>query len=87
MLEHNGKLVRGDGFIIDDLTQHGIDFIKKNNNKPFFLYLPYNTPHSPMQVPYQYWEKFKNKKLSQMGSGGPPKNQDQIDHTRAALAM
>ena len=30
LLEHNGNLVRGDGFIIDDLTQHGIDFIKKN---------------------------------------------------------
>jgi arylsulfatase A-like enzyme len=87
LLEHNGNLVRGDGFIIDDLTQHGIDFIKENTRQPFFLYLPYNTPHSPMQVPDRFWEKFKDKKLSQTGSGGPPKNQNQIDHTRAALAM
>ena len=87
LLEHNGNLVRGDGFIIDDLTQYGIDFIKKNTRQPFFLYLPFNTPHSPMQVPDQFWEKFKDKKLSQNGSGGPPKNQNQIDHTRAALAM
>jgi len=87
LLEHNGTLVRGDGFIIDDLTQHGIDFIKKNTHKPFFLYLPYNTPHSPMQVPDRFWEKFNDKKPSQIGNGGPPKNQNQIDHTRAALAM
>ena len=87
LLEHNGNLVRGNGFIIDDLTQHGIDFIKENTHQPFFLYLPYNTPHSPMQVPDRFWEKFKDKKLSQTGSGGPPKNQNQIDHTRAALAM
>ena len=87
LLEHNGEIVTGDGFIIDDLTQHGIDFIKKNKNYPFFLYLPYNTPHSPMQVPDRFWEKYKDKKLSQIGSGGPPKNQNQIDHTRAALAM
>ena len=80
-------MVRGNGFIIDDLTQHGIDFIEKNKNQPFFLYLPYNTPHSPMQVPDRFWKKYKDKKLSQIGSEGPPKNQNQIDHTRAALAM
>ena len=87
LLEHNGNLVRGDGFIIDDLTQHGIDFIKKNYHQSFFLYLPFNTPHSPMQVPDRFWEKYKDKKLSQIGSGGRPNNQNQIDHTRAALAM
>tara|TARA_B100001093_G_scaffold199830_1_gene192029 strand:- start:138 stop:1910 length:1773 start_codon:yes stop_codon:yes gene_type:complete len=87
LLEHNGNLLKGNGFIIDDLTQHGIDFIKENTHQPFFLYLPYNTPHSPMQVPDRFWEKFKDKKLSQTGSGGPPKNQNQIDHARAALAM
>ena len=87
LLEHNGNMVRGNGFIIDDLTQHGIDFIEKNKNQPFFLYLPYNTPHSPMQVPDRFWKKYKDKKLNQIGSEGPPKNQYQIDHTRAALAM
>ena len=87
VLERNGNLVKGEGFIIDDLTNHGIDFIKKNKANPFFLYLPLNTPHSPMQVPDVFWEKFKNKTLSQMGSNGPFKTQHQIDHTRAALAM
>jgi arylsulfatase A-like enzyme len=87
LLEHNGKLVKGRGFIIDDLTQHGINFIRENNNQPFFLYLPYNTPHSPMQVPDKFWRKFQDKKLSQIGSSGPPTNQNQIDHSRAALAM
>ena len=32
-------------------------------------------------------EKVQRQKLSQIGSEGPPKNQNQIDHTRAALAM
>ena len=87
LLEHNGNLVKGDGFIIDDLTQHGIDFIKKNENQPFFLYLPYNTPHSPMQVPDRFWEKYKDKEISQEASRGPFKNQTEIHHARAALAM
>src|SRR6478609_2866015 len=51
ILEHNGQLVRGKGFIIDDLTDHATDFMGKNRDKPFFCYLAYNTPHSPMQVP------------------------------------
>ncbi len=51
MLERNGEIVKGEGFVIDDLTDKGIEFIEKNKDQPFFLYLPYNTPHSPMQVP------------------------------------
>jgi len=87
LLEHNGDLVKGDGFIIDDLTNHGINFIKKNKNNPFFLYLPFNTPHSPMQVPERFWEKFKHKDLTQIGSNILFKTKYEIDHTRAALAM
>ena len=55
MLEHNGALVKGNGFLVDDLTDHGLQFIENNKDEPFFLYLPYNTPHSPMQVPDAYW--------------------------------
>ena len=65
VLEKNGKIVKGKGFITDDLTNQGIEFIKKNVNNPFFLFMPYNTPHSPMQVPEKYWNKFKNKALIQ----------------------
>ena len=54
MLEHNGQTVKGEGFLPDDLTDHAIDFVRKNRKKPFFLYLPLNTPHSPMQVPDEY---------------------------------
>ena len=61
VLEKNGELVKGSGFITDDLTNHGIEFIKKNKDNPFLLYMPFNTPHSPMQVPDKYWNKFKNK--------------------------
>ncbi len=49
MLERNGEIVKGNGFIIDDLTDHAINFIKQDGDEPFFAYLPYNTPHSPMQ--------------------------------------
>ena len=84
MLEHNGEIVQGEGFIIDDFTQHGLDFIEKNKDKSFFLYLPFNTPHSPMQVPDEYWNRFKNKELEMFHR---EKELEDIPFTRAALAM
>jgi arylsulfatase A-like enzyme len=85
-LEHNGQIVRGKGFVIDDFTNQAMAFIEKNNaaGTPFFAYLPYNTPHSPMQVPDRWWNKFKDKKLAMLNRD-PRK--EKIDHTRAALAM
>jgi len=84
MLEHNGEIVQGEGFIIDDFTNHGIKFIEKNKDKPFLLYLPFNTPHSPMQVPGKFWEKYKNKELEMFHRD---RDKEDIPFTRAALAM
>ncbi|WP_276390902.1 arylsulfatase [Eudoraea chungangensis] len=84
MLEHNGELVEGKGFLVDDLTQRGIDFIEQNKNRPFFLYLPYNTPHSPMQVPDKYWDAFKEKDLT---SKYQDQEKEDVEFTKAALAM
>jgi arylsulfatase A len=30
-----------------DLTEKAIEFVEKNRDRPFFLYLPHNTPHIP----------------------------------------
>lgn len=86
MLEHNGRIVKGKGFIIDDLTNHAMDFVSRSVDKPFFVYLALNTPHSPMQVPQQYWDKFKNKELVPDPEPANQKSQNTA-HTRAALAM
>ena len=84
MLEHNGALVKGDGFIIDDLTSNAMSFIEENRDQPFFVYLPYNTPHSPMQVPEKWWEKFEEMELSKHHRDPEKEN---LQHTMAALAM
>lgn len=85
MLEHNGEIVRGNGFIIDDLTERAMEFIEANHGKrSFFVYLPYNTPHSPMQVPERFYAKFADAPV-------PLRNRDadkeDVAFTRAALAM
>ncbi len=86
MLEHNGEIVQGSGFIIDDLTNHAIQFIERNRKKPFLVYLPYNTPHSPMQVPDENWQEFVDKEI--VGDTARQNSRSEnIQHTRAALAM
>lgn len=84
MLEHNGNIVKGEGFLVDDLTNHGIAFIEANKDKPFLLYLPYNTPHSPMQVPERWFKKFVDMKPEMLATH--PELED-LEFTRAALAM
>lgn len=85
-LEHNGQLVQGDGFCIDDFTNKAMQFMQAavEQGKPFFAYLPYNTPHSPMQVPDRFWSKFDGADLKQRHRDPQREN---LLHTQAALAM
>ncbi len=84
MLDYNGEIVQGNGFLTDDLTDHAIQFVQNENVAPFFVYLALNTPHSPMQVPDAFWEKFESADLKMRGR--QPDSEDVL-HTRAALAM
>ncbi|MCX8510403.1 MAG: arylsulfatase [Chthoniobacteraceae bacterium] len=83
-MDHNGEIVRGNGFIADDLTDHAVSFIEQNQKRPFFCYIPYNLPHSPMQVPDRFYAKFDGAIIHQQ-SVRP--NEDNQINTRAALAM
>ena len=60
-LEHNGKMIHTSGYIADILTDHAIEYIREKQDDPFFCYLAYNTPHSPFQVPDQYFEMYIDK--------------------------
>ena len=83
-LEHNGKIVRGNGFMVDDLTDHALTFIETNRQRPFLCYLPLNTPHTPMQVPDRFHDKFQSAELKLRHDGPQPED---LAMTRAALAM
>jgi arylsulfatase A-like enzyme len=41
--------VEASGYLTDVLTREAVSFIETNRDKPFFLYLAYNTPHTPLQ--------------------------------------
>jgi arylsulfatase A-like enzyme len=84
MLERNGEVVKGKGFIIDDFTNNAIEFIQNSKEVPFFALLAYNTPHSPMQVPDEWWDKYKD---IQLDSSYRYSHREKEDKTKAALAL
>ena len=83
-LDHNGQAVVGNGYITDDLTDRAMAFIESNRERPFLCYVPYNTPHSPMQVPDKFYEKFAKGDIKQRSEGTQAED---MAMTRAALAM
>jgi arylsulfatase A-like enzyme len=83
-LEHNGRPVRGKGYIADDFTDKALAFIEKQRAGPFFCYLAFNTPHSPFCVPDEYWDRFKDKPIALRAGQG---DKEDLAVTRCVLAM
>ncbi|MFY0626577.1 MAG: arylsulfatase [Reichenbachiella sp.] len=59
---HNGEREKVDGYAPDVFYNAAIDFITENkeNEKPFFIYLPTYIPHGPHSVPDETWAKNNN---------------------------
>jgi arylsulfatase A-like enzyme len=45
------KPVREMSYFTEEITNRAVSFIKENSKTPFFIYLAYNAPHTPMQAP------------------------------------
>ena len=58
----NYSQTKFEGYLTDVLGEKAISFIDKNNqsNNPFFLFLSFNAPHTPMQAKEEVLQKFKD---------------------------
>ncbi|MEJ8843705.1 sulfatase-like hydrolase/transferase [Lacibacter sp. H375] len=45
-------------YLTDALSREAVSFIERNKQQPFFLYLAYNAPHSPLQATPKYLSRF-----------------------------
>jgi len=50
---------KGNDFAPAKMTEKAAAFIKKNQEKPFFLYLPYTLPHLSLQAPDEYVNRYR----------------------------
>lgn len=60
VLWYNGQQKAYNGYCSDIFTDEAIGFLEKNREDPFFLYLSFNAPHTPLQVPEEYYEMYKD---------------------------
>ena len=50
--------VQVDRYLTDVFTEEALEFIDKNSNDPFFLYLSHTTPHTPLQATEEYLDRY-----------------------------
>jgi arylsulfatase A-like enzyme len=55
---HNETPVQWEQYLTRELTDQGIAFVKKNQDKPFFLFMAYNAPHEELEAPDESIAKF-----------------------------
>ena len=60
VLWKNGQKESFKGYCSDIFAANAIQFIEKNKSNPFFCYLSFNAPHTPLQVPEYYDQMYKN---------------------------
>lgn len=57
-LLRNSEIVEETEYLTDALSREAVRFVKANAQEPFFLYLAYNAPHTPLQATSDYLDRF-----------------------------
>lgn len=63
---YNTKLLRNNDrieekeYLTDALSREAVSYIEKYKEEPFFMYLAYNAPHTPLQATEKYLKRFKD---------------------------
>ena len=57
---HNGEMQKYEGYCTDVFFAEAMKFIETNKDKPFFCYLSLNAPHSPYNLPEEYYNLYKD---------------------------
>lgn len=78
ILYKNGVATQTQGYCSDVYTDAAIDFIRQQEENPFFLYLSFNAPHTPLQLPGEYYDMYKGLEVAYKNSKRKDLGQDQM---------
>ena len=83
-LQHNGKSVkRAKKYLTNVHAEEAVRFITdRDKEKPFFLYVPFLAPHSPMEAPKDLIKKYRNRPLIGMPRENPLHNTFPANHLK-----
>jgi len=88
ILFENGTAVRTEGYCTDVYFDAAIEFVRASQEdpgqRPFFVYLPTNAPHTPLHdVPEELYAKYRDRDLSAV----LPEGSKQADQVARVYAM
>ncbi len=63
---YNGEPQKYEGYCTDVFFSEALKFIEKNKNHPFFCYLSTNAPHSPYNLPKEYYAMYQGEKFEDL---------------------
>jgi arylsulfatase A-like enzyme len=72
VLRLNGKPEKREGYFTDLIADEAERYIAANRERPFFLYLPFTSPHSPFQAPDEKQPKPLPKDSPRWNQGSAP---------------
>jgi arylsulfatase A-like enzyme len=61
---HNDRVVTEDEYLTDVFAERAVEFITDSAGTadspvaPFFAYLPFSAPHTPLQAPREHWDRY-----------------------------
>ncbi len=58
-LWRNGDKIKSSGYCTDVFFDAAIEFIEQPRDEPFFVYLPTNAPHTPLEIAEKYAERYR----------------------------
>ncbi len=91
VISRNGNPEKTKGYCTDVFTDEAIRFVQQNQKNPFFLYLAYNAPHTPLQVKGDDLARYDSVRLdtSIYPSGGYPlmMNENDYENAKRVYAM
>ena len=64
----NSTLAPEEGYTTELIARHGIEFLESNRNRPFCLYLPFETVHAPYQGPHDHAERVVGREYNEAGN-------------------
>ncbi|MBS3777060.1 MAG: sulfatase-like hydrolase/transferase, partial [Bacteroidales bacterium] len=64
---HNLDTIREEGYVTDLITDHSVEFIRENKDRPFLLYIPHEAPHVPFQGRNDTAYRYPDRDFSYLG--------------------
>ncbi len=59
ILWHNGRRIKAQGYCTDVFFDAALDYIDRMKGERFFVYLPLNAPHTPLEIGDRYLKNYR----------------------------